>query len=210
MPRSPTPTAGGSTPSGPAPGLPAASRDVSTLTTAEVSQAAVAQRVEHRPVQPEVAGASPVGGAVPMVCHGHLCRRGRMDKAPVYETGGCRFDPCRRRSTRRSSVDRAPPSEGGGRTFDSCRRGHAQPGRTDRSDATERGSFSQQHPAGEDPAASRRGNAGTVLVPAGSRIVSPTWSSSNGEDASTPRSRCGFDSRRPHQPTNKHQHEKEG
>ena len=28
-----------------------------------------------------------------------------MDKAPVYETGECRFDPCRRRSSRRSSVD---------------------------------------------------------------------------------------------------------
>ena len=32
-------------------------------------------------------------------------RRGRMEKAPVYETGECRFDPCRRRSSRRSSVD---------------------------------------------------------------------------------------------------------
>lgn len=28
-----------------------------------------------------------------------------MEKAPVYETGECRFDPCRRRSARRSSVD---------------------------------------------------------------------------------------------------------
>ena len=28
-----------------------------------------------------------------------------MEKAPVYETGECRFDPCRRRSSRRSSVD---------------------------------------------------------------------------------------------------------
>ena len=27
-----------------------------------------------------------------------------MEKAPVYETGECRFDPCRRRSARRSSV----------------------------------------------------------------------------------------------------------
>ena len=24
------------------------------------------------------------------------CRRGRMDEAPVYEAGSCRFDPCRR------------------------------------------------------------------------------------------------------------------
>jgi hypothetical protein len=27
-------------------------------------------------------------------------------KAPVYEAGGCRFDPCRRRASRRSSVER--------------------------------------------------------------------------------------------------------
>ena len=40
-----------------------------------------------------------------MVPRGLTCRRGRMEKAPVYETGECRFDPCRRRATRRSSVD---------------------------------------------------------------------------------------------------------
>ena len=50
-------------------------------------------------------------------------RRGRMDKAPVYETGGCRFDPCRRRHLAVAQWTRAPPSEGGGRTFESCRRG---------------------------------------------------------------------------------------
>ena len=34
-----------------------------------------------------------------------------MEKTPVYETGECRFDPCRRRSTRRSSAgsERRPP-----------------------------------------------------------------------------------------------------
>jgi hypothetical protein len=32
-------------------------------------------------------------------------RRGRMEKAPAYEAGECRFDPCRRRAARRSSVD---------------------------------------------------------------------------------------------------------
>ena len=49
-----------------------------------------------------------------------------MERAPVYEAGGCRFDPCRRRccqSARCSSGERAPPSEGGGRTFESCWRG---------------------------------------------------------------------------------------
>ena len=36
------------------------------------------------------------------------CRRGRMEKVPVYETGGCRFDPCRRhQSTRRSSAEQS-------------------------------------------------------------------------------------------------------
>ena len=32
-------------------------------------------------------------------------RRGRMEKAPAYEAGRCRFDPCRRRSSRRSSAE---------------------------------------------------------------------------------------------------------
>ena len=35
-------------------------------------------------------------------------RRGPTDKAPDYETGGCRFDPCRRhQSTRRSSAEQS-------------------------------------------------------------------------------------------------------
>ena len=40
--------------------------------------------------------------------HQRACRRGRMEKVPVYETGGCRFDPCRRhQSTRRSSAEQS-------------------------------------------------------------------------------------------------------
>ena len=60
-------------------------------------------RWKHPPVTREVRGSSPLGGA--------RCRRGPMEKTPVYETGGCRFDPCRRRSTRRSSAgsERRPP-----------------------------------------------------------------------------------------------------
>ena len=47
-------------------------------------------------------------------------------KAPVYETGGCRFDPCRRRSPRRSSVEpeHRPPKAGVAR---SSRAGEAMP-----------------------------------------------------------------------------------
>ncbi len=37
-----------------------------------------------------------------------------------------------------------------------------------------------------------------------------SWSSSNGEDASTPRSRCGFDSRRPHHTNRSHTNREEG
>ena len=56
--------------------------------------------------QPEEAPARQAGG------RGCKSRRWRhVDvaewiKAPVYETGGCRFDPCRRRPSRRSSVER--------------------------------------------------------------------------------------------------------
>ena len=53
------------------------------------------------------------------------CRRGPTDKAPDYESGGCRFDSCRRRHLAVAQRSRAPPSEGGGRTFESCRRGRA-------------------------------------------------------------------------------------
>jgi hypothetical protein len=51
------------------------------------------------------------------------CRRGPMDKAPDYESGGCRFDSCRRHHLAVAQRSRAPPSEGGGRAFESCRRG---------------------------------------------------------------------------------------
>ncbi len=53
------------------------------------------------------------------------CRRGPTDKAPDYESGGCRFDSCRRHHLAVAQRSRAPPSEGGGRTFESCRRGPA-------------------------------------------------------------------------------------
>ena len=81
--------------------------------------AAVAQRSEQLPVEQKATGSSPAGGAIR--------RRSPMERAPAYEAGGCRFDPCRRRPPRRSSVERAPPSEGERRTFDSCRRGRANP-----------------------------------------------------------------------------------
>ena len=57
---------------------------------------------------------------VPSVAPG---RRGPTDKAPDYESGGCRFDSCRRHHLAVAQRSRAPPSEGGGRTFESCRRG---------------------------------------------------------------------------------------
>ena len=38
-------------------------------------------------------------------------RRGRMEKAPAYEAGGCRFDSCRRRHLAVAQRSRAPPSE---------------------------------------------------------------------------------------------------
>lgn len=62
------------------------------------------------------------------------------------------------------------------------------PGRPCRSDATERGSFlTSNTPRVGDPAASRRGNSRHTSFQRvhGSQT---TWSSSNGEDASTPRS----------------------
>jgi hypothetical protein len=132
--RSPTPTTGGSTSSEPASTRLATSRDISTLTTAETSssrpappgfdmgrsrhgaQLAVDQPssdtgVRFPPGPPRrrsSAGQSSCLSSrrsrvqVPSVAPR---RRGRMEKAPVYETGECRFDPCRRRSARRSSVD---------------------------------------------------------------------------------------------------------
>src|SRR5687767_4111205 len=51
-----------------------------------------------------------------------------MEKTPVYETGDCRFDPCRRHPFAVAQWTRAPPSEGGGRTFESCRRSNREVG----------------------------------------------------------------------------------
>ena len=46
-----------------------------------------------------------------------------MEKTPVYETGECRFDPCRRHAPLAvAQWTRAPPFDGGRRTFESCRR----------------------------------------------------------------------------------------
>ena len=50
-------------------------------------------------------------------------RRGRMEKAPVYETGGAGSTPAVDAQLAVAQWTRAPPSEGGGRTFESCRRG---------------------------------------------------------------------------------------
>jgi hypothetical protein len=91
------------------PGVPAPDRQsgLSSLTTAEASPCA--SRLTGR-----APGSYPgtdwvrVPGRVP--CRrfaGGPRRRGRMEKAPAYEAGGCRFDSCRRRSPRRSSEEQS-------------------------------------------------------------------------------------------------------
>ncbi len=53
-------------------------------------------------------------------------RRGRMDEAPVYETGGMQVRLLPSTPLVVAQRSRAPPSEGGGRTFESCRRGQLE------------------------------------------------------------------------------------
>ena len=84
-----------------------------------------ARRVGHRALTPEQTGfesqgayraavAQPVG-APARQAGGRGCesrrwrarRRSRMEKAPDYESGSCRFDPCRRHPPRRSSAEQS-------------------------------------------------------------------------------------------------------
>ena len=116
-PRSPTPAAEGSTPSGPA------------LSCASFP----ARAALHLDNRRGIARFLSLPGTWPFTrtSKGHVRgrtvsstrRRGRMDKAPVYETGGWRFDPSRRRHLAVAQQDRALRSERRGRTFESCRRG---------------------------------------------------------------------------------------
>ncbi len=84
-----------------------------------------ARRVGHRALTPEQTGFESQGayraavaqsvGAPARQAGGRGCesrrwrarRRSRMEKAPAYESGSCRFDPCRRHPPRRSSAEQS-------------------------------------------------------------------------------------------------------